>query len=125
MKLLTWSALLCSPHGETVTVIRTSWFMVTCQLRGGGLQMAVTCMGHRPLSFFLVVSVPKRGPVTPLSLMGMFGETTAYQNQIYLRCLDTESKRKSFLKISFLEQPSFSTCRVFVAFIIVGKDFDY
>lgn len=87
--------------------------------------MAVTCMGHRPLSSFLVVSVPKRGPVMPLSLMGMFGETMACQNQIYLRCLDTESKRKSYLKISFLEQPSLSTCRVFMAFIIVGKDFDY
>lgn len=58
--------------------------------------MAVTYMGHQPLSFFLVLSVPKRGPVASLSLVGMFGETMAYQNQIYLRCLDMESRRKSF-----------------------------
>lgn len=77
-------------------MVRMSWFTVTCQLRGSSLQMAVTYMGHQPLSFFLVLSVPKRGPVTSLSLVGMFGETMAYQNQIYLRCLDMESRRKSF-----------------------------
>ena len=96
-EVVTWSALLSSPNGETVTVVRTSWFTVMSQLRGGSLQMAVTYMGHLPLRFSLVVSVPKRGLVKSLSLVEMFGETTAYQNQIYLRCLGTESKRV-FLK---------------------------
>lgn len=123
MKLLTWSALLCSPNGETVTVVRMSWLTVTAS--SVGEQSADgSDSWHQPLSFFLVLSVPKRGPVTSLSLVDVWGNHGLPKPNLF-EVLGYGKQEKEFLKIPFLEQPSFPKCRVFMASITMGKDFDY